>query len=159
MADNKRESIGGSIRSCDESKSKAWNPFEYSGGDNEARIAEGDSKPSDISIRITADVGEALTGFKALQRELRETTKAARELEQAYKDAETAVNSDKIASINSLRDIQGQPGNWDDSEYMRGLYNGLELASATLEGRDPEYKTDTFEDLKEFLSECDDEIE
>lgn len=43
-------------------------------------------KPSDISIKVTADVNEAITGLKALSRELREATKVARELEQAYSD-------------------------------------------------------------------------
>lgn len=54
-----------------------------SGGDDEVRIAEDGDKLSDISIKVTADVAEAITGFKALQRELRETTKAAREYEDA----------------------------------------------------------------------------
>lgn len=40
----------------------------------------------DLSITINADVGDAITGFKALQRELRKTTKEARELESAYED-------------------------------------------------------------------------
>src|SRR5690625_3495973 len=47
----------------------------------------------ELSVKVSADVGEALTGFKALQRELRETTKAARELERAYEDVEKAINS------------------------------------------------------------------
>ena len=51
----------------------------------------------ELSVKVSADVGEAITGFKALQRELRETTRAARELEQAYKDAETAVNKNACA--------------------------------------------------------------
>lgn len=42
----------------------------------------------ELTISIQADVKDAITGFKALQRELRETTKAARELEQAYKALE-----------------------------------------------------------------------
>src|SRR5690625_2575521 len=45
----------------------------------------------ELTISIQADVKDALTGFKALQRKLRETTKAARELEQAYKDAENVA--------------------------------------------------------------------
>src|SRR5699024_8431585 len=36
------------------------------------------SKQSGITVTVTADVGEAISGFKALQRELRETTKAVR---------------------------------------------------------------------------------
>lgn len=39
--------------------------------------------PNDISVKVTADVDEAITGFKALQREIRETTKAIREYEEA----------------------------------------------------------------------------
>src|SRR5690625_4733423 len=50
------------------------------------------SKPSELNVKISADVGEAITGFKALQRELRDTTKAARELEGAYKDVEEVIN-------------------------------------------------------------------
>lgn len=45
----------------------------------------------ELTVKVAADVGEALTGFKALQRELRETTKAAREMEQAYEDVEKAI--------------------------------------------------------------------
>lgn len=43
-------------------------------------------------------------------------------------------------SLSNLRDIQGQNGNWNYDAYMRGLYNGLELAAATMYGRDPIYR-------------------
>ena len=49
-----------------------------------------EDKRGDLTVKITADVDEAVAGFKRLQRELRETTKAVRELESAYKDAEKA---------------------------------------------------------------------
>lgn len=42
--------------------------------------------------------------------------------------------------LKKLRDIQGSDGTIDQGEYMVGLYNGIELAIAVLEGRDPEYK-------------------
>jgi hypothetical protein len=35
--------------------------------------------------------------------------------------------------IRDLRDAQGLDGTWNASEYMRGLYNGLELALSVLE--------------------------
>lgn len=57
-------------------------------GNNDVKLSDGN--PSDITISITADVDEAVAGFKRLQRELRETTKAVRELESAYKDVEHA---------------------------------------------------------------------
>lgn len=52
----------------------------------------------ELLVKVSADVGEALTGFKALQRELRETTKAVRELESAYEDVEKAVYLSEIKS-------------------------------------------------------------
>jgi hypothetical protein len=46
-----------------------------------------------------------------------------------------------IAKIRDCRDVQGQNGTWDTSGYMRGLYNGLELALSILEGeRAPEFR-------------------
>ena len=44
------------------------------------------------------------------------------------------------AEVRKVHEIQGQPGNWDYSEYMQGMYNGLELALALLEGREPDYR-------------------
>jgi hypothetical protein len=46
----------------------------------------------------------------------------------------------RISNVEEARKIQGMKGNWDMDEYMRGVYNGLELAMACLEDRDPIYK-------------------
>ena len=46
----------------------------------------------------------------------------------------------KIEKIQQCHDIQGQDGNWNYDEYMRGLYNGLELVLAILNDREPIYK-------------------
>ena len=48
--------------------------------------------------------------------------------------------SDSISKLRNLRDIQGRKGNYDVDEYMRGLYNGLELSLSIFEGRSPDYK-------------------
>jgi len=43
-----------------------------------------------------------------------------------------------------LRDqlrIQGENGNWNYDAYMQGMYNGLECALATLEKREPQYRS------------------
>ena len=37
--------------------------------------------------------------------------------------------------------VQGQPGNWNYDSYMQGMYNGLECALATMEDREPLYRT------------------
>lgn len=43
--------------------------------------------------------------------------------------------------VRDVRDIQATSGTWDDSPYMRGMYNGLELALSILEGeREPEFR-------------------
>ena len=53
-------------------------------------------------------------------------------------------NEDALAAVEKvrdLRDVQGQDGTWNASGYMRGLYNGLELALSILEGeRDPRFR-------------------
>jgi hypothetical protein len=46
-------------------------------------------------------------------------------------------------SIENLRkslEIQGRHGNWNYDPYMHGMYNGMELALATIENREPEYR-------------------
>lgn len=46
----------------------------------------------------------------------------------------------RIQILRELRDIQGMPGNYDTSDYMRGMYNGIELALSVVEDREPEFK-------------------
>ena len=43
--------------------------------------------------------------------------------------------------LRTTHEVQGRDGNWDYSPYMRGLFNGLELALSFLEGkREPQYR-------------------
>ena len=49
--------------------------------------------------------------------------------------------------VASLKEAQGQHGTWDSDDYMRGLFNGLELASSILEQREPKFKP-VFTDLE-----------
>lgn len=46
-----------------------------------------------------------------------------------------------IDELKKLVEIQGRPGNYDYSDYMLGIYNGMELMLATIEGRDPVYRS------------------
>jgi hypothetical protein len=48
--------------------------------------------------------------------------------------------TDKLENLKKLLEIQGLDGNWNYSHYMRGMYNGMELAVAVLDGRDPIYR-------------------
>ena len=48
-----------------------------------------------------------------------------------------------MTQIDKLKDlvrIQSQDGTWNYDPYMHGLYNGLELALATMENREPLFK-------------------
>lgn len=55
-------------------------------------------------------------------------------LKQLEKTLQLAKN------ITELKNVQGQEGTWDNDDYMRGLYNGLELSSSILQQREPKYK-------------------
>lgn len=58
----------------------------------------------------------------------------------AQPEYEADRRSDPISKLRNLRDIQGRKGNYDIDEYMRGLYNGLELSLSIFEDRSPDYK-------------------
>lgn len=42
-----------------------------------------------------------------------------------------------IEDLRELIMLQGANGNWNASPYMTGLYNGMELALAIIEDREP----------------------
>ena len=46
-----------------------------------------------------------------------------------------------LTKVADVKNQQGQPGNWDYDDYMRGLYNGIELAQSIMEEREPVYKS------------------
>lgn len=46
---------------------------------------------------------------------------------------------DKKKQVEDACKVQCQDGNWNASEYMRGMANGLLLAQAILRGEEPEY--------------------
>lgn len=53
------------------------------------------------------------------------------------------VNEDIKKRIESLRDVvkvQGNDGNWNASDYMLGYYNGLELALAIIDHKEPVFR-------------------
>ena len=48
--------------------------------------------------------------------------------------------ADKTQSLRDLLAVQGSDGNWNADPYMHGMYNGMELALALLEDREPVFK-------------------
>lgn len=47
----------------------------------------------------------------------------------------------KTKEVKNIRDLQKQSLEKSADDYMVGLYNGLEMATAILEGREPEFLT------------------
>lgn len=45
-----------------------------------------------------------------------------------------------IEQLQELVEIQGSNGNYNYDRYMHGMYNGMELALAIMENREPVYK-------------------
>ena len=45
----------------------------------------------------------------------------------------------KTKQVKDIRDLQKQSLEKSADDYMVGLYNGLEMATAILEGREPEF--------------------
>ena len=67
---------------------------------------------------------------------------------------ERELRSDPISKLRNLRDIQGRKGNYDVDEYMRGLYNGLELSLSIFEDRSPDYKEPIAQpEIRELLTQ------
>ena len=61
----------------------------------------------------------------------------------------------KIKTLNFMRDIQGEDGNYNYDSYMLGLYNGVEFASAIMEDREPNFRSGKdIEFLHEKTSKC-----
>lgn len=91
MADKKSREVYEGLKEALKTYKGGWDGIELDNDDTltfhisgkEYRFQPVVDTAPDISVKVTADVAEAITGFKALQRELRETTKAAREYEDA----------------------------------------------------------------------------
>ena len=72
----------------------------------------------------------------------------------AQPEHEADRRSDPISKLRNLRDIQGRKGNYDIDEYMRGLYNGLELSLSIFEDRGPDYKEHIAQpEIREILTQ------
>ena len=46
----------------------------------------------------------------------------------------------RVEKVKAVCEIQSRKGNYDTDEYMRGLANGLIIAVATLEDKEPRFK-------------------
>jgi hypothetical protein len=46
----------------------------------------------------------------------------------------------RIADLANITDVQGNDPSTNYDPYMQGLYNGMELALAIIENRDPVFK-------------------
>jgi hypothetical protein len=72
-----------------------------------------------------------------------ETVEIALAIATEVNTSTVEANAKYRAAVETLREthsIQGNSGNWDYDYYMQGMFNGLELALACMEGRDPEFR-------------------
>jgi hypothetical protein len=102
-------------------------------------MADNNSKSREVGslrIKVNVEVGEALTGLKALQREAKRATQALRELEESQKE----TFAKRLADANEMLAIQGNDGNWNVDGYMHGMYNGMEYVLALIEDREPAFR-------------------
>lgn len=91
----------------------------------------------DPLLTLNAELESQLAEANARNDEL------ALQLKLAQEKAEEAGESNAdglIAKLIEIRDIQGNDGNWNAAPYMTGLFNGLELAVAIGEDREPAYR-------------------
>jgi hypothetical protein len=51
------------------------------------------------------------------------------------------LNDKTVEQLKDFVEIQGETGNWDYDEYMHGMYNGMELMLATMENREPDFRS------------------
>jgi hypothetical protein len=54
------------------------------------------------------------------------------------KTSECLVKMEEL--MRSLVETQGRDGNWDYDQYMRGIFNGMELMLAIVEDRAPQFR-------------------
>lgn len=45
-----------------------------------------------------------------------------------------------IKELKEMVEIQGRDGNWNYSEYMRGMFNGMEFMLSLVENREPKFR-------------------
>jgi hypothetical protein len=50
------------------------------------------------------------------------------------------ITEKQLSDLRDVHAVQGTKGNYDYNEYMRGMYNGMELMLAIVENREPAYK-------------------
>lgn len=61
-------------------------------------------------------------------------------LRDNFKAAIHQRDEDSLTKVKEMLEVQGQNGNWNVDGYMHGMYNGMELALAILEDREPKYR-------------------
>lgn len=52
-----------------------------------------------------------------------------------------STKKSKIGQLRDMQATQGVNGNWNHDSYMLGLFNGLEMALALYEDREPEFRS------------------
>ena len=62
--------------------------------------------------------------------------------------ASLELSDKQLESIDNCLSIQGEHGNWDYDEYMRGMFNGIEVIDSIIDSREPNFKESPKASLK-----------
>ena len=50
------------------------------------------------------------------------------------------MTAEQLRSLRDIVEIQGRDGNWNYSEYMLGMFNGMEMMLSIVEKREPKFR-------------------
>lgn len=85
---------------------------------NEIRVVESDGS-KELSLRVNVDCSDAIKSLKAVQREAREATKALRELESYYEQADGRYYAKWTQQGDEISDVQTIKISEVPTEYLR----------------------------------------
>jgi len=60
-------------------------------------------------------------------------------IEQEFK--QLSILEGRVREIQKSLIVQGENGIWNCDDYMLGVYNGIELAVSTMQGRTPKFRS------------------
>lgn len=102
--------------------------------------------------------GEPILVYTAPQQELNLNCKSVQKrLATSWGYVKAEQEPVALIQLRQVHAVQGMDGTWNVSPYMAGMFNGLELAMAIFEDREPDYRTAPPQ--REWVGLTEDEVE
>ena len=89
----------------------------------------------DSALAIHTVLNKAEQRIRHLEYDIKTNKNCLFQMQEVAKE-----NNKCLDNLKHVVNAQGQKGTWDMSPYMCGLYNGLEMALAIFEKREPKYR-------------------